>query len=103
MQGTGELQFPPWYDELAEFEHMNKGYLEGVVLHYSNKRYRLTFYEPVRLRQDAEVEIQHEGFWAVQNLIVLPSVTREAITTLVKKLCDQGVERLFVPDHEEEE
>ena len=95
-QPSGELEFPSWYDDLAEFEHMHKGYLGGVLLRKKEKAYELTFYDLARLKQDAEEELQNSGFWNVSNLVMVPSVTRAVIVSVTGKLLEGNLDQSFV-------
>jgi hypothetical protein len=96
MKTTDNLEFPVWYDDLAEFEHTHKGYLSGVVLRRSGKIYLLTFYDLARLKQDAEFDFDQQGFWSTPNLVLLPSVTRKEIAAVVDKLCEEDLDVIFV-------
>ena len=91
-----EVEFPSWYDDLAEFEHEHKGYLDGVVLRRAGKSYHVTFYDLARLRQDAEAEFAETPLWLRTNLIVIPSVTRTFIERALSALGKEDLDSLFV-------
>ena len=76
-----ELQiiFPSWYDELAEFEHEKKGFLEGVVATLDGVELTLNFYDIHRLAQDAGDSISDIGFSFMHNIVIIESVTRVQI------------------------
>jgi len=80
--------FPDWYDERAEFEHFQKGYLPDVEVRLEDgSRYRLYFYEPVRFWQDFEkVAARGKPYLAEPGLVVIPEITRECIRKAVAGL-----------------
>ena len=45
-------------------------------LHFKGRDYVLTFYDPARLAQEIEAELQRGGFFFEPNLVVVKSVTR---------------------------
>jgi hypothetical protein len=53
-----------------------KGYFPGARLTVSGKQYDLMFYDPVRLRQDIESELDHAGLLFEPNPVIIQSVTR---------------------------
>src|SRR5437868_4112651 len=87
---TYHVVFPAWYDERGEWEAESKGWLQGAELHSSHGEvYPLFFYDPVRLGQDLEREAQHgKPYIAHPGLIVIPTITREAILQAVTKLLE---------------
>lgn len=84
--------FPDWYDERAEYEAEQKGWLQGVEVELGDgSRYPVTFYDPVRLAQDLEEEAKWDRpFVAEPGLIVIPTVTRAAISQAVEQLAVSG-------------
>lgn len=80
--------FPDWYDELAEVVAEHKGWLPEVRVELADgRRVPVHFYDPVRLAQDLEEDVK----WgrpciAEPGLIVVPTVTREAIRQAVAYL-----------------
>ena len=81
--------FPEDYDAQSEFETPSRGYLSGVVVQTTNGlRYRVFFYDPVRMQQDLEAE--GKGYLAEPNLILLSDVTTENIKRAVQGLWQDG-------------
>jgi hypothetical protein len=82
------IEFPDWYDDRAEYEAPFKGWLDGVVVHLENgSRYRLCFYDPIRLQQTLKDDADSgRPYFAEPNLVVLPEVTTAAIQTAVSEL-----------------
>jgi len=86
------IHFPEWFDERAEWEAESKGWLQGVTVELADgNRYPVFFYDPVRLSQDLEAEAsQGRPYAAEPGMIVLPQVTRAAISEAVKQLVGAG-------------
>jgi hypothetical protein len=82
------LEFPDWYDERAEYEAPFKGWLDGVVVQLEDgSRYRLCFYDPVRLQQTLEDDAKSgHAYFAEPNLVVVPEVNTDAIQTTIAEL-----------------
>lgn len=86
------LQFPAWYDELAETEMYNQGKLTGVAVQLADgRRYPVAFMDAVCVKDEA-----HECFERGQacltepGLVIVPEVTREAMIRAVADLLDIG-------------
>jgi hypothetical protein len=56
-----------------------KGYLEGVQLSADGRKVVLNFYDIARLTQDTDNDVQESGFFYMQNVVIVESVTRENI------------------------
>ncbi len=84
--------FPDWYDERAEYESELKGWLPGVEIELGDgSRYPVTFYDPVRLGQDVEAEAKLDRpCLAEPGLVVVPAVTRAAVTQAAEHLAASG-------------
>jgi len=84
--------FPDRYDERAEWEAEQKGWLQGVRVEFPDGRqYPVHFYDPVRLGQDLGEEVKAERpCLAEPGLIVVPFVTREAVCKAVEHPTDTG-------------
>jgi hypothetical protein len=66
------LIFPEDFDEY-EWEVTSKGWFDNARLNFSRKEYRLIFYDPVRLGQTIEDELQRGEAFFEPNLIVVRS------------------------------
>lgn len=86
------VRFPDWYDELAELEAEHKGWLQGVEVELGDgSRYPVLFYDPVRLAQDLEEEAKWDRpFVAEPGMVVVPAVTRAAISQAAERLAASG-------------
>lgn len=92
---THELVLPVDFQDYAS-EVESKGWFSGAVLLHLNNRYPLTFYEPVRLRQTIENELQNQPLFSEQNLLVVESVTEAAMRKAVDYAVAAGLVRSFV-------
>jgi hypothetical protein len=90
--GTGyTIELPEGFDDRAEAEMTDKGYLSGVVVEFAGSgRFEMNFIDPVRLSQDLErLAAQGTRYFTEPGLVVLPDVTlpliQEAIAGLVRE------------------
>ncbi len=85
--GQPEIAFGAVTDERWAFETEARGYCDTVRVRFAGgDEYRLTFYDPVRLAQDLEVE----GMIAEPGLVVIPRVTEAAMRGSISKLAAAG-------------
>ncbi|GAA1616048.1 hypothetical protein GCM10009733_010420 [Nonomuraea maheshkhaliensis] len=83
------INFPNWLDGY-EHETQSKGYLVGVRVESDNRVYDLVIYDPIRLRQDIEDEVQSAGYFAAPNLLVVSVVTRAEIEAAIRDISGSG-------------
>ncbi|MBY8607589.1 hypothetical protein K7N18_22430 [Burkholderia arboris] len=86
-----EIKYPSWYDELAEFEHEEKGFLEGVLVTSEEGDIRLNFYDAARFAQDATDGMRDNGFFYMPNVVVVESVSRRNIEAAAQRIVDGGL------------
>lgn len=79
--------FPDWFDELAQLEAEAKGVLSDFPLIINGRETRFTFYDPACLRQDIEAE-SGNPYIRIDNLVVLPRVSKENILLFVQDLSE---------------
>ena len=93
------VHFPDWYDERGEWEVESKGWLQGATVELANgNRYPVFLYDPVRLQQDLEADAKQGRPWVAEpGLIVLPELTRAAITAVIEQLVKNDFFQHFVP------
>lgn len=86
------IHYPDWFDERAELEVEAKGWLVGVIVQLADgSRYTVSFYDPVRLRQDLEAETtQGRPYIAEPGLIIVPEVTVRVIQQAIQLLVVDG-------------
>ena len=80
------------FTEQDEVETPLRGYRSHVVAELENdSRYRLVFFDPVRLRQELEQETASgHPFIGEPGLVILPEVTRENMERAAAALCVEG-------------
>ncbi|WP_175954289.1 hypothetical protein [Burkholderia sp. BCC0405] len=86
-----EIKYPSWYDELAEFEHEEKGFLEGVLVLYEGGNVKLNFYDMARFTQDAAESIRDDGFFYMSGVVIVDSVSRRHIEAAAQRIVKDGV------------
>ena len=84
-----EVEFPAYLDGY-ELETEAKGYLVDVLLRSGAQQWNLTVYDPVRLEQEIADEIRGSAYFAQSRLLVVPTVTRDAINAAVAELAKSG-------------
>ena len=84
--------FHPSHDDRSKEEMTDRGYVSHVYVVTEGDRYfPVFFYDPVRLGQDLDEEIKlGHPFIAELGMIVVPEVTREAMTKAVEALYADG-------------
>jgi hypothetical protein len=84
--------FPNGFEERLEMEAPARGYLSDVVVQFGNGiRYKVFFYDPVRMRQDLEEYTKlGRAYLAEPNLILLPEVSTDNIIKAVHGLWKDG-------------
>jgi len=80
-----EIVFPNDFAEY-EYEYEAKGYLTGTRLVFGELEAELAIYDPVRLAQEVTDELGQAGYLACPNLLVVPEVSRKAISDAVARL-----------------
>lgn len=83
------LDLPQGYEEYAS-EVESKGWFSDATLAYSGRRYRLSFYDPVRLAQEIDSKMQRGRVFFETNLMVIRSVTRPNMENAVTQLVERG-------------
>lgn len=86
---TFSIRFPDYYDGL-ELEYEAKGYFADSTIVIDDVEIRPTFYDPVRLSQTIEADLDFHGFFCEPHVIVVPSVNRRNMIAAVEKLASGG-------------
>src|SRR5262249_9638176 len=86
------VQFPEDYDAQSEFETPSRGYLSDVIVQLEDgSRYKMFFIDMTRLGQTLVDDVQFgRPYYTEPNLVVLPTVTTEAIKEAVQGLWKDG-------------
>ena len=73
--------------ELSEFEANQRGYRVDVYVKIHCDIFHLNIYDPVRLIQDYNIEIEEYGQYVVDpNLVLVKDVNRNEIIEIIKRL-----------------
>jgi hypothetical protein len=91
------LTFPEDFHEY-ESEATSKGWFGNARLIFSEKVYPLIFYDPARLGQTIEDELQRECAFIERNLIIVRSVTRANMERAAELLVRSGQTSSLVPE-----
>jgi hypothetical protein len=94
---THELVLPLDFQDYA-WEVESKGWFDGAVLFHLNNRYRLTFYDSVRLGQEIGEELRRQPLFIEPNLLVVESVTEAAMRKAVDYAVAAGLVRNLVAE-----
>ncbi len=84
-----EIQYPQDFD-LEESLYEVKGRLP-LTIHSQGKTHRVCFYDPVRLAQDIELELESDALFFETNVVVVPAVTRTAIEKAIERVASSLV------------
>ena len=96
MAKSYDIRFPEYLDGY-EAETEAKGYLVGVAVIADGRTFDLTVYDRARLVQEIDDELNSErSYFAVPNLLVVASVTKDEISAAVEALA-KGQFRELVP------
>jgi hypothetical protein len=69
-------------------------------LSYRGRTYAVTFYDPVRLAQTIEDDLEQDGFFFAENLIVVKTVELRSLDDAVRKLVETGQINRLIPSGE---
>lgn len=81
------FNLPDWYDNIFEFECESKGCVLNFEVSSENKKRIFNFYDLYRFNQDANAEIERNGYFVDKFAVILIKVTRENIVNYIKTLC----------------
>lgn len=91
------LVLPADFDDYA-WEVQTKGWFADALLTVAGKRYRLNFYDPVRLSQEIESELERGVAFAEPNLVIVRRVTRSDMQRAAEMLAQSGQANILLPD-----
>jgi hypothetical protein len=75
-----------------------KGWFSEATMIVSGNRYRLNFYDAVRLGQEIESDLQREGLFFEPNLVVVKSLTGSNMRQAAENLAQSGLTKFLVPE-----
>ena len=91
------FDYPEGFSEY-EWEVTAKGYFSEMRFTLSGKSYRLNFYDPVRLSQEIESELERGGPFLEPNVVVIRSVTRLNMERAVEQLVESAKVASLLPE-----
>ena len=98
-QDYPQLILPEGFGERTASEIRQKGWFEASVKTKDGIRYTISFFDPVRMRQELEDNVRNdEPCLAEPNLIIVPELTIEALQSAIEHLWNKGSFRYFVPE-----
>jgi hypothetical protein len=88
-------EYPPDFDGIA-WEVEAKGWYGGLVLWLAGHPHSVTFYDPVRLLQNCQLELQlGRACFCEPGIVVVSSVTRERMDAALAELARGGFRDLL--------
>lgn len=100
MSGSFAITYPDGFEGWEPIIEA-KGWLADVLVAIEGARFRLTFYDPVRLGQEVDDDVRREGLFCERNLVIVPAVTRGHIEAAIGKLGEKGLRAYFVAESPE--
>jgi hypothetical protein len=96
------LVFEQPFDERLAYEVEQKGWCGIALVEVPNgTRFRVFFYDPIRLAQDLETDLKSGEFCIAEpGMIVVPTVSREHMENAVRRLYEKGYFQSLVPTTE---
>ncbi|MHC4049052.1 hypothetical protein [Bradyrhizobium sp. 25ACV] len=91
------LDFPADFADY-EWQLEAKGWFSQSLLIVAGKRYRLNFYDPVRLRQEIEDMLAKGEAFFEPNLVVVRSVTRASMEGAAAQLAQSSTLALLLEE-----
>jgi hypothetical protein len=102
-QDYPQLTLHKGFGERDTFEIRQKGWFNASVKTKDGIRYTISFFDPVRLRQEMEDNARNgEPCLAEPNLIIVPEVTVETIQNSIRFLWEKGFFQYFAPEQRPE-
>ena len=88
---------PADFDDYA-WEVEAKGCFAETMMTVAGKRFRLNFYDPVRLSQEIESELERGAAFFEPNLVIVRSVTKSDMQQAAEMLAQSGQAATLVPE-----
>ena len=84
-----KLELPDDFDEYS-WEVESKGWFGDAIAVFDGNRYRVAFYDQVRLAQDIEVELEGSTSFFEPNLLIIKSVDRNHMEKAIEFVAKDG-------------
>ncbi|GGC87352.1 hypothetical protein [Undibacterium terreum] len=91
------LSLPEDFEDY-EWEVTAKGYFSEAFLTVAKIRYRLNFYDAVRLQQEVDSTLESGTMFFEPNLLVIKAVDKVKIEEAVELLVRSGQTRFLLPE-----
>jgi hypothetical protein len=91
------LVLPADFEDYA-WEVQAKGCFADAILTVAGRCYRLNFYDPTRLNQEIESELERGVAFAEPNLVIVRAVTRSNMQQAAEMLAQSGQANTLVAD-----
>lgn len=88
---------PTDFDDYA-WEVQAKGCFAEALMTVAGKRYRLNFYDPARLNQEIESELERGVAFTEPNLVIVRSVTKSDMQQAAEMLAQSGQANTLAPE-----
>jgi hypothetical protein len=88
-QRTLQVVYPALMDDHDWAMTEAKGWIEIAVRSIEGEK-AITFYDPVRLAQQVADAMTGSGYFAESTVVVVPTVTREAIEAVIARMAESG-------------
>jgi hypothetical protein len=83
-----EVVYPGAMDEHDWVVREAKGWIE-VTVRWTGGEKPITFYDPTRLAQEVQSALEQSGYFAERALVVVPTLSKEAIETVVAQMAQR--------------
>jgi len=83
-----------------EWEIESKGWYQGAILMTGGKKYQLTFYDPVRLNEDIQYDIENQCVFFEKNLVVISVVNKKNMEMALEFLMETGQVKILIPEED---
>lgn len=84
-----KLELPDDFDDYA-WEVESKGWFSAATALFGGRRFKLVFYDPTRLAQDIEAELDEGVVFLERNLLVVKSVDRNNMDKAIEFIAKTG-------------
>jgi len=92
-----DLTFPEDFDDY-EWEVTAKGCFSEALLTVAGTRYRLNFYDAVRIQQEIESALESGSIFFEPNLLVIEAVDKAKMKEATALLVSSGQARFLLPE-----
>jgi hypothetical protein len=84
-----KIELPTDFDDYA-WEVESKGWLNDIVVSFEGVRYRVVFYDPTRLAQDIDEDLEENAVFLESNILVVKTVNRNYMEKAIEFIAQTG-------------